>query len=299
MTVLVIGASGNIGRHVVRELVKRDVEVAAFIREPADDIPSDSPLSYPRVRRVQGDLSEPDSVCKAAVGCTAVFILAPHSPDQVALQNAAVDAAADAGAKVVTLSSWGPAVHQDSPVPGARRHWITQQYILKRQLPYTFLQPNYFMQALLNRYAAEVRQRGVLVSPAGNRGVSMVDARDVAEVAARTLIEPGHDGQTYVLSGPSAPTYHQIALTLTNLTGRKVISHDLSDDEFTRWMADEGRQPWEPDHAAAIFRLYNDGTGELVTDHVEQVIARPPRTIEEFLAEHRSRFLPATGLPSA
>lgn len=290
MTVLVIGASGNIGRNVVRELVGRDVDVVAFVRRSERDIAVAGPLAHPRIRVAEGDLSHPDSVRKAADGCAAMFILTPHSPDQVALQNTAVDAAVAVGAKVVKVSSWGPAVYQDSPVPGAHRHWLTQQYIVECGIPYTFLQPNYFMQVLTNRYAGEVRRRGVLVSPAGGRGISMVDVRDVAEVAARTLIEPGHDGRSYALSGPAAITYEDIARILTRLTGRDVTYHDLSEDEFSRWMADEGRQPWETDHAAAIFRLYRAGIGELVTDHVQQITGRPPRTIEDFLVEQRSHF---------
>lgn len=290
MTVLVIGASGNIGRNVVRELVERDVDVVAFVRRSERENVDDGPLVHPRVRITEGDLSNPDSVRKAADGATAVFVLTPHSPDQVTLQNTAADAADAVGARIVKVSSWGPAVHRDSPVPGAYRHWVTQQYIIERGIPYTFLQPNYFMQVLINRYAAEVRRRGVLVSPAGNRGISMVDVRDVAEVAARSLIEPEHEGRSYVLSGPTAPTYHEIAQLLTNVTGHPVTYRDLSDDEFASWMADEGRKEWETDHAAAIFRQYRAGLGELVTDDVARVTGHPPRTIDGFLVEHRARF---------
>jgi uncharacterized protein YbjT (DUF2867 family) len=292
MTVLVIGASGNIGRHVVSELIKRDVDVVALIRKSEHGVAADGPLSHPQVRIAEGDLTQPDSIRKAGDGCTSMFVLTPHSPGQVELQNTAVDAACAVGAKIVKVSSWGPAVYKDSPVPGAHRHWLTQQYIIEQKVPYTFLQPNYFMQVLINRYAGDVRRRGVLLSPAGGRGISMVDVRDVAEVAACTLIEPGHDGRSYVLSGPTAPTYHQISQMLTRLTGRDVTYHDLSEDEFDQWMKDEGRQPWETDHAAAIFRLYRSGIGELVTDDVARVTGRAPRTIEDFLTEHHSYFMP-------
>jgi len=292
MTVLVIGSSGNIGRHVVSELVRRDVDVVALVRKSERGVVGDGPLSHPQVRIAEGDLTQPDSIRKAADGCSSMFVLTPHAPNQVELQNAAVDAASAVGAKVVKLSSWGPSVYEDSPVPGAHRHWMTQQYVIDLGVPYTFLQPNYFMQVLVNRYAEDVRRRGVLVSPAGSRGISMVDIRDVAEVAARTLIEPGHDGRSYVLSGPTAPTYHQISLILTRLTGREVTYHDLSEDEFAQWMKDKGRQPWETDHAAAIFRLYRAGIGELVTDDVTRVTGRPPRTIEDYLTEHDSYFKP-------
>lgn len=288
MAVLVIGAAGNVGRHVVRGLVDRDVEVIAFVREPAPD----GLFTHPMIREVSGDLGQPETIRKAAADCTAVFILTPHSPDQVALQNAAVDAAADVGARVVKLSSWGPAVRPDSPVPGARRHWITQQYILKRQIPYTFLQPNHFMQVLITRCAGDVRRRGRLVAPAGDRGISMVDARDVAEAAALTLIDPGHDGRTYLLTGPTAPSYGDIAQLVSGLTGRDVSYDDLSEDEYDVWTTDQGRLSWEVEHAASIYRLYRGGVGETITDHIEQITGHPPRSIDHFVAEHRHHFIP-------
>lgn len=287
MSILVIGAAGTIGRHLVRELVDRDVDVTAFVRGPVPH----GQFTHPRISVAFGDLGQPDTVHKAAAGCTAVFVLTPHSPNQVDLQNTAVDAAAGVGAKVVKLSSWGPVVQSDSPVPGARRHWITQQYILKRQIPYTFLQPNHFMQVLIARYAGEMRRTGRLAAPAGGCGISMIDARDVAEVAALTLIDPGHDGSSYVLTGPTAPSYGQIAQLVGGLTGRDVGYDDLSEKDYAAWAAEQGRLPWEVEHATAIYRLYRTGVGELVTDDVERITGHPPRSIEEFLAEHRNHFI--------
>lgn len=297
MSVFVIGATGNIGRRVVRCLLDRGTPVTALIRD-AEDLPPDSPLAHPGVRVVRGDLREPAALAARAQGCEAVFVLTPHAPNQVELQNAAVDVAADIGAGVVKVSSWGPSVREDSPVPGARRHWITQQYIRKRGLPYTILCPNYFMQVLVNRYAGEVRRSGRLVSPAGTRGISMVDAADVADVAAEALSTGAHWGRVYTLSGGRAITYPEIAERLSQLTGRTVRYHDLSEgDEFAAWMAGENRQQWETDHAAAIFGLYRQGIGELVTDDVRAVLGREPRSIDEFLKDNINHFMPDTAHP--
>jgi uncharacterized protein YbjT (DUF2867 family) len=292
MSVFMIGGSGNIGQRVIRTLLDRGTEVTALVREAEGEPDPKSALALPGVRRVRGDLRDAASLRAGAEGCDAVFVLTPHSPDQVELQNAAVDVAADVGARVVKLSSWGPAVREDSPVPGARRHWITQQHILKRGLPYTILCPNYFMQVLINRYAGHLRRTGTLVSPAGSRGISMVDAQDVADAAAVVLTEDGHDGHTYTLSGPTAPTYAEIAETLSVLTGRHVDYHDLSPQEFDEWMADENRKSWETDHAAAIFGLYRQGVGETITDDVLRVTGRPPRAIDDFLKANIHHFTP-------
>src|SRR5262245_1270413 len=126
MSVFMIGGSGNIGQRVIRALLDRGTKVTALVRDAEGEPDPASALALPGVRRVRGDLRDAASLREGADGCDAVFVLTPHSPDQVELQNAAVDTAADVGARVVKLSSWGPAVRGDSPVPGARRHWITQ-----------------------------------------------------------------------------------------------------------------------------------------------------------------------------
>jgi uncharacterized protein YbjT (DUF2867 family) len=293
MSVLVIGAAGNVGRLVVRAVLDRGTPVTALVRDTERTVPKGSVLAAPGVTRIIGDLTRPASIRRAMARCESVFLATPHSPDQVELQNAAVDAAAETGARLVKLSSWGPSVHEGSTVPGARRHWLTQQYAHARGVPATFLCPNYFMHVLTSRYAGEVRRRGVLVSPAGWRGISMVDARDVAEVAARVLTEDGHVGATYTLSGPTAPTYSKIADLLSQLTGRTVRYHFMSDAEFERWMAAEGRQEWETAHAAGIFAFYRAGGGELITDDVRRITGHPPRSIEDFLAERYAEFTPA------
>ncbi|WP_225830459.1 NmrA family NAD(P)-binding protein [Streptomyces sp. NK08204] len=292
MSIFIVGASGNIGQRVVRALIARGVSVTALVRDAEGELPPDSALAHPEVRLVRGDLRDTAPLRAAARGSESMFVLTPHNPEQIQLQNAAADLAADVGAHVVKVSSWGPAVHEDSPVPGARRHWITQQHIISRGLPHTFLCPNYFMQVLINRYAGEVRRSGVLVSPAGLRGISMVDAQDVADVAACVLTEPEkHDGRTYTLSGPAAVTYPEIAAQLSALLGREVRYHDQTEEEFATWMASENRLDWETDHAAAIFRLYREGIGEQVTDHVRSVTGHAPRTLTDFLDNNLHHFL--------
>jgi len=291
MSVLVIGASGNLGRHVVRALLETDAEVTAFVRESEQGTAMADVLEHPRVQIAYGDLTRPDTVLQAARGSESIFVLTPHMLSQVELQKTAVDVAAEVGARIVKVSSWGPAMRADTPVPGARRHWSTQEYIIGRGVPYTFLQPNHFMQVLLTLYSSHVSRTGILPSPPGEGGISMVDARDVAEVAARVLTEKGHDGRTYVLSGRTMPSYVDIAKMLSEVTGRPVRAEtDISEGGFYKFMASQGRANWDAEHAWAIYQLYRQGIGELFTDDVERLTGHPPRTIADFLDETRGEF---------
>jgi uncharacterized protein YbjT (DUF2867 family) len=291
MAVLVFGATGNIGRQVVRYLVDAGSEVVAFVRESERGGRVTGTLTHPAVRLAYGDLATPATVRRAAAGMRAVFLLTPHSSDQVSLQNAAVDAAADAGARVVKVSSWGPAMYATTPVPGARRHWRTQQYIIERGVPYTFLHPNHFMQVMTNLYGEHVRRTGVLPCPAGQARISMVDVRDVAEAAARVLVEEGHHGRTYTLSGATAVSYFDIAERLSELSGQPVQARDgLTWAQFADFMASVGRADWDAEHAWAIYQRYRAGIGELVTEDVQRLTGHPPRTVDAFLAEVWPQF---------
>ncbi|WHM35482.1 NAD(P)H-binding protein [Streptomyces sp. BPTC-684] len=284
MTVFVIGAAGGLGQLVVRALRERDVEVAVLARDP-ERVPAG-----PGVRVVAGDLSDPASVRAAAEGCASLFLSASCD---VECQSAAVDVAADVGARLVKMSPWQAAVREDSPAPGARHHWITERYLAKRDLPYTILSPNYPMQELIRHYAPEVRRRGVLVDPAGGRGVSVVDEHDVAEAAARVLTEPGHEGRTYALTGPAAPTFAQLAELLAGLLSAPVSASELAGPELAAWLAREHR-PWEAE-LDALFGQFREGAGEPVTEDVLRVTGHEPRQVADFLKAHLHHFLPDSG----
>ncbi|MBD0747743.1 NAD(P)H-binding protein [Streptomyces sp. CBMA152] len=284
MTVFVIGAAGPLGQSVVRALRERDVEVAVLAGEP-ERVPAG-----PGVRVVPGDLGDPDTVRAGAEGCESLFL---SSACRVECQNAAVGVAADVGARLVKMSPWPAAVREDSPAPGARHHWITEQYLAKRGLPYTILSPSYPMQELIRHYAPDVRGRGVLVDPAGGRGVGFVDEHDVAEVAARVLVEPGHEGRTYALTGPAAPTFGEIADMLGQLTSARVVAEELAGADLAAWLAREHR-PWEAE-LASLFQLFREGAAEAVTDDVRSVIGQEPHPLADFLKAHLHQFLPDAG----
>lgn len=146
------------------------------------------------------------------------------------------------------------------------------------------------MQELIRHYAPEVRRRGVLVDPAGGRGVSVVDEHDVAEVAARVLVEPGHEGRTYALTGPAAPTFAELAELLAGLMSVRVSASELAGPELAAWLAREHR-PWEAE-LDALFGQFREGAGEAVTEDVHRVTGHEPRPVADFLKAHLHHFLP-------
>ncbi|MFI9810022.1 NAD(P)H-binding protein [Streptomyces sp. NPDC052301] len=257
----------ELGHRVTTALVGRGVEVRVLLPAP------DAPVT-PGVRAVHGDLRDPGALRCEAEGCGVVLVLPGPVAGQVQAQNAAVDMAADIGARLVKVSCWGPAVREDSADPGARRDWINKQYLRRRDLPHTVLFPNRSMQQLVDRHAGSVRRSGLLPDPSGGHRVSLVDLADVAEAVVRVLTEDGHEGREYVLSGPSAPTYPEIARLLTDLTGREVECPEAPGGE-------EGvPEPWR------------DGAWEQITDTLPLLLRRPSRDIGDFLRANIRHFVP-------
>jgi uncharacterized protein YbjT (DUF2867 family) len=281
--ILVVGASGNTGAAVVRHLLERGARPRAMVRDRAGELSRAPVLADPGVELVTGDLARPDTLVDAVQGCTGLFVTTPHAPDMPELQGAAIDAAKTVGAHVVRISGWTPSVAEDSPAPGGRRHWATEQHLKESGLPYTILQCNYFMQNIVNRNASSIVGQDMLAGPLGACRISMLDAADIAAVAACALTDESHANQTYTLSGPSAVSYREIADLLSSMLGRTIGYNDMPVEDFRRWMLENGRLEWEADHALALFEMYRAGLGETVTDVVERVTGRSATPIEDYL----------------
>jgi uncharacterized protein YbjT (DUF2867 family) len=194
-TILVTGATGTIGRDVIKELAKKGAGVRAGVRDPDNAkgmLGSDIALR-------SFDFEDPQSFRISLKDVTNVFVLPPLMPNQVETINAFVDAARDAGVKhIVKLS----AINADAEPSYTFGKWhdAEEQHIRNSGLRFTFLRPNSFMQNFIN-YSPP--RDGVIYLPWGNGTASFVDTRDIARAAAKVLTEEGHEGKTYTLTGPA------------------------------------------------------------------------------------------------
>ena len=128
-----------------------------------------------------------------------------------------VRAAKDAGVRhVVFLSLLGVEKNQVEP------HAQVERFILEAGLPHTFLRPSFFMQNLSTTHRDDIREHGELFVPAGQGRTGFIDARDIAAVGARTLLEDGHEGKAYDLTGSEALTYAEVAALFTEVLGRPI-----------------------------------------------------------------------------
>jgi uncharacterized protein YbjT (DUF2867 family) len=281
MKVLVTGATGNVGGHVVRALAHRGTPVRAFVRDPGKA----ARMLGPDVEIVSGDLAS------ALAGTDRLFLACGNTEGQIEYECAVIDAAADAGlSRVVKLS--GPDASARSPLIFERWHAAIEQHLGASGLPAVLLRPRTYMTNLL-AYARTVVQSGMLFAPAGTAAISFVDPRDVADAAVECLTGEGHAGRTYTLTGPEAVTFEGVARELSAATGRAVTYVAVSDEDARRAMIADGLPPMLADAIVAIFASQRAGSMTTTTADVRHLTGREPRTMARFAEDFAGMFAPA------
>ena len=281
--IMVTGATGTIGKGVVQELRGIGARFRVVARDPekARKLLGDDHI-------VKADLGDRASLDAAFAGGTKLFLLGPGSPTQVADQHNAIEAAKAAGITHVVRSS---AFVSDtrSKLSLGRWHGQTDEELRRSGLTWTILQPEAFMQNLLGNVGT-IKQQGTIYGSSKDGKIAMIDTRDIARVAAHALVDPGHEGKTYVLTGPEAIDYAQVAKTFSRVLGRPVKYVDLPPEQARRGMLGTGLPEWLVDILLGLSSIYAAGRGAQVTDAVEQVGGAKPRTIAQFVRDHVLAF---------
>jgi uncharacterized protein YbjT (DUF2867 family) len=288
--ILVTGATGLVGGAVVGQLAAQGVPLRALVRSPEKA----AALAGPTVETFVGDFARPETLGPALQGVTRALLISHHDVRQVELQGNFVEAARRAGhVHVVKLSGLGTA--PGSPLGSGRWHAETEAQIRDAGLPWTFLHPPYFMQNLL-RSAPAVAAHGVLTAAMQEGRIAMVDARDVAAVAAAALTGSGHTGQTYVITGPEALSHAMVAAILSEAVGRRIVYRDIEPDALREQLVAAGTPPWLVDVRMEFTSVLRRGFAAAVSDTVFRTTGHEPRTFAAFAAEHAARFRNATSL---
>jgi uncharacterized protein YbjT (DUF2867 family) len=284
--ILVTGATGNAGSEVVRALRAREAPVRALARDPAEA----RRRLGDGVQLVQGDFADGRSLREALEGVDAIFLSGADDPRRVGWETHLIDAASHAGVRqIVKLSGIGAA--PDSPVPPWVWHWQIERHLQQSGLPAIVLRASFFMSNLLPG-AEQIAGGGPLAAPAGETRIAMVDPRDVGACAARVLTTAGHGGRTYVLTGPRAITFAEVASEISAVAGREIAYLDLSDEAAKQGLIEAGTPGPVAEQIVAIFAALRRGAGSQVTDTVEALTGRPAGDLASFIDRHRSLFTP-------
>jgi uncharacterized protein YbjT (DUF2867 family) len=286
--VLVLGASGKVGSQLCRRLADDGVGVRAFF-DPATPTPLSAELPD-AVEKIHGDFDDEPALRRACEGAAAVFALTPPSESQPRWQRTMVDAAvAEEVGRIVKLSAFESG--QDSPLAMGRWHHEGEVAVAGSGLPYVIIRPQYFMQMQLPALRAAAAS-GVLRGPAApDLRIGMIDTADIAAVAGAALTRPDFDGQTLVPTGPSAPSFAEMAAELGAQLGREVRYEQLPRGEVEAELAARGWPEW---HIEDYFLIHGDAASDLTTGDVERVAGRPPLAFDAFLRAHAEQLEPAS-----
>jgi uncharacterized protein YbjT (DUF2867 family) len=271
-TILVTGATGTVGREVVRQLIAAGERPRMLVHNGTDLLSSWGD----RVERVRGDLNRPKTVEAALRGVDRVFLLTRQNSRQPDQERAVIHAAAQACVgRVVKLSVFRADDH--SPLQIARQHRQAEKVLEESDLRYTIIRPVFFMQNLVGM----VRGDAIYTAAEGGR-VAMVDARDIAGVAVAALTRPGHEAKIYTLTGPEALNFDEVAEILSTHTARKIRHVRVSADDLRTSLARLGMAPWFAQDMDHLHSMLASGYEDLVTADVQAVTGKPPRTLAEF-----------------
>jgi uncharacterized protein YbjT (DUF2867 family) len=282
--ILVVGATGAVGRQAVRELAEQNIPVRALIHSAGKE-----PLvAWPSVETVLGDLREASSLDSALEGVSKALLVSPLSPHLVELQGNFVKSAQRAGnIHVVKLS--GLATSLDSPVTSGRWHAEVEKQLVDSDLPFTFLRPPFFMRNILG-FAPQIARHGFFESSMNETPVAMIDVRDVASIAVAILTTEGHAEKAYTITGPQTLSFMDVAAEVSRAIGRQVTYRTATREEERDQLLGKGMPEWHVELILQFHRALSAGSASEVGHTVERFNGRRPRTLTEFIRENVDAF---------
>ena len=281
--ILITGASGSVGREVVREVARTGAEFCAMYRSKEE-----AAKAGPGVKTAIADFSDAASLQKVLEGVDRVFLVCSPVRELVELESNVVDASKKAGVKLVVLNSALGAGDYDKSFPGWHRK--VEDKLKSSGMDYVILRPNGFMQNALTYLAPSIRAQGTFYAAMGDVKTSLIDVRDVAAVAANALTAPGHAGKIYELNGPEAVTQAELAERIAKHSGRPVNFVDIPREAHRKAMLDLGMPEWQVTALIELQDYYVSGRAAEVNGLLAQLLGRAPRTLEQFLAEYAGEF---------
>jgi uncharacterized protein YbjT (DUF2867 family) len=279
--ILVTGATGKIGSEAVRLLRQQDQPVRAMVRDPDKA----APLAAAGATITRADFDDPASIDQAMAGVDTVILVSPAVPAQ---ELNVIASASRPGVKhVIKVTSKASA---DSPIARRRGQAEIEAGLAASGLPHTLLRGNAFMQNTL-ALAPAIKKTGGFGSSAGSGRVGMVDARDVAAVAAEIATAPGeHAGRTYWLTGPALISFADVAAILSQVRERPVTYRPVSFEEDRAAMIRAGVPAAIAEMNAQAFSLIAEGEAAWLSEDIPALLGRPARSYEQFATDFAAVF---------
>jgi uncharacterized protein YbjT (DUF2867 family) len=279
--VLVTGATGNTGSGLVPALRNAGVDVRALVRDESKA----QPLKDVGAEIVVGDLDQPETIAPAVEGVDKIYLLTWNGPTQAQQGESVIRAAQRAGnPHIVRHSMWGSEksriVKQGDQVEDALK---------SSGLPWTVLRPTFFMQNTMMA-AQTIASDGVIYWDTGDGKLGMIDVRDIVDSAVAVLTGNGHEGKSYILTGPEAISFHDVAATFSKVLGKEVKYVSVPHEASLESMVGMGFPEWIAKGYGELMEGFSEGFADRATDNVATLTGHPARSFEQFARDYAQVF---------
>ncbi len=301
MSIIVTGASGQFGQLVTEVLLQR---------LPASDLilvtrnPRSLESTAQRGAEVRyGDFDKPDSLRTAFAGGERMLMISTLSVGRRAQQHRnAIAAAVAAGVRHIVYTSSG-GLHPDNPAMVIHDHLDTERVLAASGLSFTILRDSLYAEVPATQIAPRAISIGKWIGSAADGKVGFVSKHDCVAVAASVLTNPGHEGKTYEITGPELLSFREVAVLASRIVARPIEYVVISDDEmramltaagvpqdYVEGMNTAGIGTSSSEDIVSYERGIREGYFAVRSDHVRQILGRPPMTVRDVLLAHRTQL---------
>ena len=286
--IAVVGATGNTGRAVVKELKQLGQNPVCVVRnaEKAREVLGGD------AKTAVAELTDGAALEKALQGVQSVFVVTGHNPGMVEQQNNVLEAAIRAGAKYLVRVSGGRAVvTPESESVIGRSHYAIEQKLRESGIGWVILRPGLFMQNVFTQ-AASIKNDSKMVLPfAKDLPLALTDVRDTGAVGARILIDPApHAGKTWEFTGKLS-NYGEFADVFSQVLGRKITYVGVTPEQAEQAMKSRGMPDWLIAHLVLVGRAEaNGGFSRENMQPIRDIVGREPITTRQFVEAYKGAF---------
>lgn len=279
--ILVTGATGNTGSGLVPALLNSGVQVRALVRDETKA----QALKDAGAEIVIGDLDRPETIAPAVQGVDKIYLLTWNGPTQAQQVANVVEAAVAVDSPhIVRHSMWG-----------SERSRIVQQgkqaeeTIKSSGLPWTMVSPTFFMQNTMMA-AQTVANDGVIYWDTADGKLAMIDVRDVVDSAHAVLTGAGHEGKSYILTGPEAVSFGDVASAFSEALDKEVNYVPVPHEASLQSMVGMGFPEWIARGYNELMDGFSEGFADQPTDNVASLTGHQPRSIDQFIHDYAQVF---------
>ena len=279
--VLVTGATGNTGSLLVPALLRAGVDVRILVRDEAKA----NPLKDLGAEVILGDLDKSETILPAVKNVDKIYLLTWNGETQLQQAKNVIDAAKKSGnPHIVRHSMWGS---ENSRI--IKQGYKIEEILKASGLPWTILKPTFYMQNTMMA-AQTISSDGVIYWDMKDGKLGMIDVRDIADAAFAVITGKGHEGKEYILTGPEAISFNDVAKIFSNVLDTEIKYVSVPGEAALQSMVGMGLPEWIAKGYVELSEGFSENFANSTTRNVEILTGHPSRSFEQFVSDFARVF---------